>query len=167
MSRKGTRSGVSKVFPYITSRVVTFRGNRRTYLLEKAVEVNVHNVPGVRIHEDVFKVTIAETTIRVNRLSWGKIMTTIPKDESDDRHNRRSSTVGQATRQPYRRFWEGLQEPYVENGWEPIPRFTFSVQTRRQSCTNCLRTSTWNISATSFGDSAPFIRPNACASSVL
>lgn len=42
----------------------------KTYLLEKAIEVNMYDIPCVRIHEDVFEMTVAETTIRgVNRLS--------------------------------------------------------------------------------------------------
>ena len=40
---------------------------------------------------------VAETATRVNGMSLGKVVATVPKDESDDRHNRRSSTVGQAT----------------------------------------------------------------------
>jgi hypothetical protein len=51
----------------------------------------------MRIHEDVFKMTVTETRIVVNKLGLGKAMTAVPKDESDNRHNRRSSTVGQAT----------------------------------------------------------------------
>ena len=63
VSRKGTRSGVSSVFPYIASRGVMSRGKKRTYLLEKTIEINVYNISGVRIHEDVFEMTIPKTAI--------------------------------------------------------------------------------------------------------
>ena len=96
-----------------------------------------------------------------------KVIIAVPKDESDDRHNRRSSAVGQATGQPNRRFREGFQKPNMENRRESTPRFTSSIERMKYNCTHCLRISFWNISATNFGDSVPFIRVNACASSEL
>ena len=39
------------------------RGKKRTYLLEKTIEINVYNISGVRIHEDVFEMTIPKTAI--------------------------------------------------------------------------------------------------------
>ena len=59
-------------FSPIALRIVTSSDNMRTYLLEKTIKVNMHNVPSVGIHEDVFKMTITETTIRVNRMSSRK-----------------------------------------------------------------------------------------------
>ena len=44
----------------------------RAYLLEETIEVDVYNVPGMRIHEDVFKVTVTETRIVVNKPGLGK-----------------------------------------------------------------------------------------------
>ena len=72
VSRKGTRSGVSNVFPYVVSTVAASLGHTRAYLLEETVEVDMYSVPGMRIHEDVFKVTITETRIMVNKLGLGK-----------------------------------------------------------------------------------------------
>jgi len=46
-------------------------GHTRAYLLKETIEVDVHNVPGVRIHEDVFKVTVTETRIVINKLGLG------------------------------------------------------------------------------------------------
>jgi len=42
-------------------------GHTRAYLLKETIEVYVYNVPGMRIHEDVFKVTVTETRIVVNK----------------------------------------------------------------------------------------------------
>ena len=72
VSRKGTRSGVSSVFPYIASRVAMSLGHVRAHLFKETIEVDVYNVPGMRIHEDVFKMTITETRTVVNRLGLGK-----------------------------------------------------------------------------------------------
>jgi hypothetical protein len=67
-----------------------------TYFLEKAIEVNMHDVPSVRIHEDVFEMTITKAEIEVNGVGWRKGSDHLPKDESDNRHNRCSPTVSQA-----------------------------------------------------------------------
>jgi len=47
-------------------------GHMKAYLFKETIEVDVYNVPGMRIHEDVFKVTITETRIVVNKLGLGK-----------------------------------------------------------------------------------------------
>lgn len=45
---------------------LSFYTLKKTYLLEEAIEVNVYDIPSVRIHKDVFKMAIAETIIGVN-----------------------------------------------------------------------------------------------------
>lgn len=48
-------------------------GHTKTYLLEETIEVNVYGVPGMRIHEDVFEMTVAKTKTMVNLLCfWGR-----------------------------------------------------------------------------------------------
>ena len=48
-------------------------GHTKTYLLEETIEVNVYGVPGMRIHEDVFEMTVAKTKAMVNLLCfWGR-----------------------------------------------------------------------------------------------
>ena len=37
---------------------------------------------------------IAETVIGINGMRFGRVVAFVPEDESNDRHDRRSSTVG-------------------------------------------------------------------------
>jgi hypothetical protein len=46
--------------------------NKRAHLLEKTVEINVDDIPIVRIHKYVFEMTIAETITRADKTSFGK-----------------------------------------------------------------------------------------------
>ena len=45
---------------------------KRTYLLEKTIEVNVYDVPGVRVHENVFEMTVAQAVTWFNGLNFRK-----------------------------------------------------------------------------------------------
>lgn len=63
VSRKGTRSGVSNVFPYAALRIVVSLRSIVAYLLEETIKVDVYGVPAVRIHEYVFKVAIAKAVV--------------------------------------------------------------------------------------------------------
>lgn len=38
-------------------------GRTKAYLLKETIEVNVYNIPGVRVHEDVFEMTVTETKL--------------------------------------------------------------------------------------------------------
>lgn len=49
-----------------------------TYFLEKTIEVDMDDVPSVRIHKDVFEMTITKAKIEVNEVGRRKGATTYP-----------------------------------------------------------------------------------------
>lgn len=58
--RNGTRSGVSRVFPYtdVLFQAATEIG-RQTNLLEETIKVNMYNIPSIGIQQDVLTMPVS------------------------------------------------------------------------------------------------------------
>jgi hypothetical protein len=66
VSRNGTRSGISKDFPYAGGRLknqlrTCCAAIRGVYFFEQTVEVDVHDISSFAVEEYIFAMTIAET----------------------------------------------------------------------------------------------------------
>ena len=69
---EGDALGCFQRFPLHRVKGCRVPRNKRAHLLEKAVEINVDNVPIVRIHKYVFEMTIAEAITRADKTSFRK-----------------------------------------------------------------------------------------------
>lgn len=123
VSRNGTFSGTSKVRPCepIISRQASHVQVPSAYFVEEAVEVDLDRLAGRRVEQDVLAVPVAQPadgriSVRGRVLDKGAHA---PEDEANHRDDGGGARVGETSAVPGGRFGEGLEEPVVEDGWEP------------------------------------------------
>jgi len=66
VSLKGTRSGVSKFFPYNNLWVKSETREFIAYLVKNAIEIHMDDISRVSIKQDILTMPVAETTTSIN-----------------------------------------------------------------------------------------------------
>jgi hypothetical protein len=98
--RNGTFSGVSSVLPCTASSEAGINEKRIADLFEETIEVNMDDVTGVDIKENIFTMSVAQSVTVFVKTEWIDDGVYIPKNESHHRHNGRRPPISQSTGEP-------------------------------------------------------------------